>query len=108
LPSKKKQSKKSPAQPKTQAQKTTGRSPVFEIEFREDLGWWYRNDIQKAYKVLDLVEDILKHPFTGIGKPESLKYLDPDTWSRRIDQEHRVVYRVTHDQVGFLQARYHY
>jgi toxin YoeB len=44
----------------------------------------------------------------GIGKPEPLKYLDPDTWSRRIDLEHRVVYRVTQDRIYFLQARYHY
>lgn len=68
---------------------------MFEQEFREDLGWWYRNDPQKAFKVLDIVQDVLRDPLKGIGKPEPLKHLDPDTWSRRIDLEHRVVYRVT-------------
>lgn len=106
--SSKKQRNKTSSSSAAEAQKNVGRSPVFELEFREDLIRWYKNDIQKANKVLDLVEDILKNPFTGIGKPELLKYLDPDTWSRRIDQEHRVVYRVTHDRIDFLQVRYHY
>jgi toxin YoeB len=81
---------------------------VFEQEFREDLGWWYKNNPQKAFKVLDIVQDVLRDPFGGIGKPEPLKYLDPDTWSRRIDLEHRVVYRVTQERIYFLQCRYHY
>ena len=84
-----------------------GRVLVFEPEFREDLGWWY-NEPQKAFKVLDIVQDVLRDPFKGIGKPEQLKYLDSDTWSRRLDLEHRVVYRVTRDRIDFLQARYHY
>ncbi len=50
----------------------------------------------------------MKHPFEGIGKPEKLKYIDSDTWSRRIDWEHRLIYRVRQDRVDFLQARYHY
>lgn len=50
----------------------------------------------------------MKHPFTGIGKPESLKHIDSHTWSRRIDLEHRLVYRVRSDRIDFLQARYHY
>ena len=81
---------------------------VFEPEFREDLGWWYKNEPQKAFKILDIVQDVLRDPFKGIGKPEPLKYLDSDTWSRRIDLEHRVVYWVTRDRIDFLQARYHY
>ncbi len=81
---------------------------MFEQEFREDLGWWYKNNPQKAFKVLDIVQDVLRDPFGGIGKPEPLKYLDPDTWSRRIDLEHRVVYRVTQERIYFLQCRYHY
>ena len=47
-------------------------------------------------------------PFKGLGKPEPLKYIAPDTWSRRIDLEHRLVYKVTGHHVYFLQARYHY
>ncbi len=50
----------------------------------------------------------MKEPFSGIGKPEPIKYLDPDTWSRRIDLEHRLVYRVSHERIDFLMARYHY
>lgn len=56
-----------------------------------------------------LVADILDgDPFKGIGKPEPLKYIASDTWSRRIDLEHRLVYKVKSDRVYFLQARYHY
>ena len=61
-----------------------------------------------ALRILDLVEAVMRDPFVGIGKPERLKYLDPDTWSRRITQEHRLVYHVTDDRVTFLQAGYHY
>lgn len=108
MSSKKKKSNKPPETSQTEVQKITVRVPVFEQEFREDLGWWYKHDVQKAYKVLDLVQAILLDPFAGIGKPELLKYLDADTWSRRIDLEHRVVYTVSHDRINFLQAHYHY
>jgi toxin YoeB len=47
-------------------------------------------------------------PFTGLGKPEALRHLGPNMWSRRLTQEHRLVYLVGHDRVDFLQARYHY
>jgi toxin YoeB len=50
----------------------------------------------------------MRDPFTGLGNPEPLKYLDANTWSRRLTQEHRIVYRVTDDRVDFLQGRYHY
>jgi len=86
----------------------TDRAAVFHPEFREDLRWWVENQRKTALRVLDLVEAVLRDPFQGIGKPERLKYLDPDTWSRRITQEHRLVYRVSAEQVDFLQARYHY
>jgi toxin YoeB len=65
-------------------------------------------DRKIALRALDLVEAILRDPFTGIGKPESLKYLALGTWSRRLTQEHRIVYLVRSDRVDFLQARYHY
>jgi toxin YoeB len=54
------------------------------------------------------VEAILRDPFTGIGKPEPLKYLAAGSWSRRLTQEHRIVYLVSNDRIDFLQARYHY
>ncbi len=86
----------------------TNRAAVFHPEFREDLRWWVETQRRTALRVLDLVEAVLRDPCQGIGKPERLKYLDPDTWSRRITQEHRLVYRVSAEQVDFLQARYHY
>jgi toxin YoeB len=55
-----------------------------------------------------MVEGILRDPFTGIGKPEPLKYEFAGCWSRRLTQEHRLVYRVTERRIDFLQARYHY
>lgn len=55
-----------------------------------------------------LVEDILRDPFQGIGKPEPLRYLIEGAWSRRLTQKHRIVYRVHHDRIEFLQARFHY
>ncbi|MES9905107.1 MAG: Txe/YoeB family addiction module toxin [Sedimenticola sp.] len=84
------------------------RTAVFQQEFREDLKFWVKTHRKTAIRVLDLVEAVLRDPFEGIGKPERLKYLDPDTWSRRITQEHRLVYRVTGERIDFLQARYHY
>jgi len=57
--------------------------------------------------VLDLVEAVLRDPFEGFGKPEPLLYTLAGCWSRRVTQEHRLVYRVTEERVDFLQARYH-
>lgn len=85
-----------------------GRLPVFHPEFREDLRYWVANDRRTALRVLDLVEAILRDPFAGIGKPEPLKYLGSDVWSRRLTQEHRLVYLVKQARVEFLQCRYHY
>jgi toxin YoeB len=83
--------------------------PVFSPNFKTDLAWWYRNEPKKGDKILDLIADILDgDPFTGLGKLEPLKYIAADTWSRRIDLEHRLVYKVTGNKVYFLQARYHY
>lgn len=82
--------------------------PVFHQEFREDLRYWVKTNRKTALRILDLVEAVIHDPFSGIGKPEPLKYLDPNTWSRRITQEHRLVYRVGDGLIDFLQARYHY
>ena len=84
------------------------RLAVFHPEFREDLRYWVQTDRKIALRVMTLIEAALRDPFTGIGKPEPLKYLSPGVWSRRITQEHRLVYLVKHDRVEFLQARYHY
>ena len=81
---------------------------VFQPEFREDLRYWVETDRRVALRALNLVEAILRDPFTGIGKPEPLKYLASGTWSRRLTQEHRIVYLVSGERINFLQARYHY
>ncbi|AMW28287.1 Txe/YoeB family addiction module toxin [Arthrospira platensis] len=100
--------KKKPAH-ETPNHHISGYFPVFSPDFKADLAWWYRTEPKKGDKILDLVADILNgEPFTGLGKPEPLKYIAPDTGSRRIDLEHRLVYKVTENKVYFLQARYHY
>lgn len=77
---------------------------TFDPDFREDLRHWVRT----ALRVLDLVEAVIRDPFAGVGKPEPLKHLGGGVWSRRITEEHRLVYRVTAERIDFLQARYHY
>src|SRR5215213_7026238 len=84
------------------------RETVFQPEFREDLRFWIQTDRRTAMRLLDLIEAILRDPFDGIGKPEPLKHLAPNVWSRRLIQEHRVVYLVRADRIDFLQARFHY
>ena len=81
---------------------------MFQREFLEDFRHWVKTDRKVALRALDLVEAILRDPFTGLGKPEPLKYLASGAWSRRLTQEHRIVYLVRDDRVDFLQARYHY
>jgi toxin YoeB len=84
------------------------RDAVFHAEFREDLKYWVEMDRKVALRALELIEGIMRDPFTGIGKPEPLKYLAIGAWSRRLTQEHRVVYLVSDDRIDFLQCRYHY
>jgi toxin YoeB len=84
------------------------RDAVFQVEFREDLRYWVETDRRTALRVLTLVEAVMRDPFGGIGNPEPLKYLGADVWSRRITQEHRLVYVVSDTRVDFIQARYHY
>ncbi len=84
------------------------REAIFHPEFREDLRYWVKTDRRVALRAFDLIESILRNPLIGIGKPETLKYLAPGTWSRRLTQEHRLVYLVSEDRIDFLQARYHY
>ena len=88
--------------------RAVNRETVFHDEFREDLAYWVSNDRKTALRVFELVEAVLRDPFTDVGKPEALKHLLAGAWSRRITQEHRLVYRVTATRIDFLQARYHY
>ncbi|MBI1793432.1 MAG: Txe/YoeB family addiction module toxin [Chloroflexi bacterium] len=84
------------------------RDAVFQAEFIEDLRYWVETDRKLALRTIELIEAILRDPFEGIGKPEPLKYLATGCWSRRLTQEHRIVYLVREDRIDFLQARYHY
>jgi toxin YoeB len=81
---------------------------VFQPEFRQDLKYWAETERHTALRVLELVEAVLRDPFAGMGKPEPLKYVLAGCWSRRITQEHRLVYKVSGRRIDFLQARYHY
>jgi toxin YoeB len=74
----------------------------------EDLQWWVATQPKIATKVLELMEQVLREPFSGTGKPEPLKQLGPNTWSRRVTGEHRLVYVVADERVTFTQARMHY
>ena len=84
------------------------RACIIDPHCLEDLQWWAATDQRMLKKALDLVEYVLRDPFHGPGKPEPLKGLGPNTWSRRLTLEHRLVYVVFDDRVNFLMARYHY
>jgi toxin YoeB len=88
--------------------RSVDREAVFHIEFRQDLRHWINTDRKVALRIFELIEAVVRDPFTGIGKPEPLKYVLAGCWSRRITQEHRLVYRVSAGRIDFLQARYHY
>jgi len=88
--------------------KPTNRFAVISSNFRDDLRYWIETDRKTALRVLDLMAAILADPFEGIGKPEPLKFVLAGCWSRRITQEHHLVYRITDARIDFLQARYHY
>jgi toxin YoeB len=88
--------------------KRAERVAVFHREFLEDLRFWVKTDRHAALRTLELVEATLRDPFQGTGKPEALKYVLAGCWSRRITQEHRLVYKVRETRVDLLQARYHY
>ena len=84
------------------------REAFFNYRFIEDIGFWIKLEPKIALRLINLVLDALQDPFKGIGKPEPLKHVAPNTWSRRLTLEHRIVYLVRNDRIDFLQARYHY
>jgi toxin YoeB len=81
---------------------------VFEGQGWEDYTSWLRTDRKTLARINKLIEDIRQDPFSGIGKPGPLKYHLPGAWSRRIDEEHRLVYLVTQAEIIIISARYHY
>ena len=84
------------------------RSLEFDAAAFEDLAWWVAQDRNKALRIINLIEDVQHDPFKGIGKPEPLKHELKGCWSRRVDQEHRMVYQVTEEKIRILACRYHY
>jgi toxin YoeB len=86
--------------------------PVRSLEFDpaafDDLAWWVTNDRKKALRVLRLIQETQRDPFGGVGKPEPLKRELSGCWSKRIDDEHRLVYQVFEEKIRILACRYHY
>jgi len=80
----------------------------FDISAFDDLAWWIQQDRNKALRIVNLIKDVQRDPFKGIGKPEPLKHDLKGCWSRRIDQEHRLVYQVSEDKIRILACKYHY
>ena len=81
---------------------------VFVEESWEDYLYWQKTDKQKIKRINELLKDIARHPFEGMGKPEPLKFKYSGFWSRRIDEEHRLIYRVSNDEIHIAKCRYHY
>jgi len=84
------------------------RKIIVDINALNDLEWWAKTDKKIALRIIKLIRISAKDPFTGIGKPEPLKYELEGAWSRRINQEHRLVYDVTDKYIRVLSCRYHY
>lgn len=81
---------------------------IFVDESWEDYLYWQKTDEKKVKRINDLLKDISRHPFDGIGKPEALKHKYAGFWSRRIDEEHRLIYRYEEDQILIAKCRFHY
>jgi len=84
------------------------RQLILDPQALEDLQWWTRTDKSVALKILQLLEETLRNPFAGKGKPEALKFDLSGCWSRRIDLAHRLVYEVTDSDIRILSCRFHY
>ncbi|MEN9883870.1 MAG: hypothetical protein RLZZ420_1087 [Bacteroidota bacterium] len=74
----------------------------------EDYLFWQKNDKQKLKRINELLKDISRNPYDGIGKPEPLKFNYAGFWSRRIDEENRLIYRVDDDEIQIAKCRFHY
>jgi toxin YoeB len=81
---------------------------IYTSKAQEDLTYWQQNDQRIVNKINKLISAILASPFSGIGKPEPLKFLKSGYWSRRINREHRLVYKVADNRLYIAQCRFHY
>lgn len=81
---------------------------IFVDESWEDYLYWQKNNKKLVKRINGLLRDISRNPYSGIGKPEPLKYKYQGYWSRRIDGEHRLIYRVKEDEILIAKCRFHY
>ncbi len=81
---------------------------IFADQAWEDLSFWIHNDARVAKRIIKLIEETKRSPFAGIGKPEPLRSDLAGYWSRRITEEHRLVYAVRGNELWIAQARFHY
>lgn len=81
---------------------------IFVDESWEDYQYWLKTDKKILARINDLIKDISRTPYTGLGKPEPLKYKYKGYWSRRITDEHRLIYQVKGDDLLILKCRFHY
>ena len=81
---------------------------IFSIRAWEDYEYWIKHDKKKVDRINNLIKDTLRSPFEGIGKPEPLKRNLQGFWSRRIDEEHRLIYEYNEDSLSIVSCRYHY
>jgi toxin YoeB len=84
------------------------RNITFERKAFDQFNDWAQEDRKIYAKIVELIDDILRSPFSGLGKPEALKYALKGYWSRRITDEHRLVYKVTDSQIIILSCKFHY
>jgi toxin YoeB len=84
------------------------KSLEFDINAFEDLSWWVEKDRKSAIKIIKLIKEIQMDTFNGIGKPEALKNNFSGLWSRRLNNEHRIVYQVFEEKIRILSCRFHY
>ncbi len=84
------------------------RQVIFESSAFNDFTSWATDNKKLYAKIVRLIKDIQRSPFTGLGKPEPLRYELKGYWSRRIDVEHRLVYKVTNEAVIIISCKYHY
>lgn len=81
---------------------------IFSDESWEDYLFWQQTDKAKVKRINALLKDILRQPFEGIGKPEPLRFKYSGFWSRRIDAEHRLIYKVEGEEILIAKCRFHY
>lgn len=84
------------------------RQAILHRDFRHDLAYWIGTNPRLALRIMRLIEEVLRDPFSGLGKPEPLKYGLGGRWSRRITEEDRMEYSVGYNEIRFRRARFHY